>query len=142
MTGANLKGGPDKLTFLLQLDEPVDYKAFTLDSPDRVVIDLINTTMSGKLKQGAHDRPPLTGIRYAVRDDGRLRVVLDMKEQVSVKASMQAEGSSNVLAVTMTPTGKGSSKDDAPSEQPEKPEQPEAAEPPKKKTSAKQETSR
>ena len=137
LTGANLKGGPDKLTFLLQLDEPVDYKAFALDSPDRVVIDLSNTTMSGKLKQGAHDRPPLTGIRYAVRDDGRLRVVLDMKEQVSVKASMQTEGSGNVLAVTMTPTGKGSSKDDAPSEQPEKPEQPEAAEPPKKKTSAK-----
>ncbi|MEZ5453713.1 MAG: N-acetylmuramoyl-L-alanine amidase [Thiothrix sp.] len=108
LTGANLSGGTDNLTFSLQLDEPVDFKVFTLDAPDRVVIDLINTSMAGKLKQGAHDRAPLKGIRYAAREDGRLRVVLDMQEQVSAKGSMKASGSGNTLSVTMKPTGKGS----------------------------------
>lgn len=121
LTGANLTGGSDKLTFSLQLDEPVDYKVFTLDSPDRVVIDLLNTSMAGRLKQGAHDRPPLKAIRYAARDDGRLRVVLDMQEQVSVKAAMQADGSSNVLNVTLIPTGKGNSKKPAEPEPQAKP---------------------
>ena len=74
-----------------------------------MVIDLINTSMAGKLKQGAHDRPPIKASVTPLRDDGRLRVVLDVQEQVSVKASMKADGSSNVLSVTMTPTGKGSS---------------------------------
>lgn len=124
LTGANLTGSPEKLTFSLQLDEPVEYKVFALESPDRVVIDLLNTSMAGKLKQGAHDRPPLKGIRYAVRDDGRLRVVLDMQEQVATKASMQADGSSNVLNVTMTPTGKGSSKPSKPEEKPAQPAKP------------------
>ena len=106
LTGASLSGNPDNLVFSLKVDEPIDYKVFTLDSPDRVVIDLINTSMAGKLKQGAHDRAPVTKIRYATRDDGRLRVVLDVNAPVSVKASLKVDGSSNILTVTMTPTGK------------------------------------
>ncbi len=110
LTGANLTGTPDKLVFSLQLDEAVKYKVFTLDSPDRVVIDLMNTTMAGKLKQGTHDRPPIQSIRYANRSDGRIRVVLDVAENVATKSTMKADGSNHVLAVTLTPTGKGSSK--------------------------------
>ncbi|UJS24978.1 N-acetylmuramoyl-L-alanine amidase [Thiothrix winogradskyi] len=109
LTGANLSGTADKLNFLLQLDAPIAYKVFTLDKPDRVVIDLKNTTMQGKLKQGAHDRKPITGIRYSDREDGSLRVVLDVAEQVAVKSSLTAEGNSHVLTVSLNPTGKGSS---------------------------------
>ncbi len=109
LTGANLSGTADKLNFLLQLDAPIAYKVFTLDKPDRVVIDLKNTTMQGRLKQGAHDRKPITGIRYSEREDGSLRVVLDVAEQVAVKSSLTAEGSNHVLTVGLSPTGKGSS---------------------------------
>jgi len=109
LTGANLTGTADKLNFLLQLDAPIAYKVFTLDKPDRVVIDLKNTTMQGKLKQGAHDRKPITGIRYSERDDGSLRVVLDVAEQVAIKSSLAAEGNGHLLTVSLNPTGKGSS---------------------------------
>ncbi|MGB3919375.1 N-acetylmuramoyl-L-alanine amidase [Thiothrix litoralis] len=109
LTGANLTGSAKKLVFALQLDEPVAYKVFTLPAPDRVVIDLMHTSMAGKLKQGTHDRPPIQSIRYASRNDGRIRVVLDVQEQVSAKATMKKNGSSNVLSITMSPTGKGSS---------------------------------
>lgn len=138
LTGAKLSGSPDQVVFALQLDEPIDYKVFTLDSPDRVVIDLLNTSMAGKLKQGAHDRAPITSIRYAASDDNhRLRVVLDVSEQVAVKAAMKADGSSNVLAVTLTPTGKGS---DTPPKKAEKAEKP-AEKPTEKKAVKKQKAS-
>ncbi|WML89306.1 N-acetylmuramoyl-L-alanine amidase [Thiothrix lacustris] len=135
LTGANLKGSAEKLIFALQLDEPIAYKVFTLDSPDRVVIDLMNTSMAGKLKQGTHDRPPITSIRYASRKDGRLRVVLDVQEQVSTKASMSKDGSSNILSITMSPTGKGSSS--APDKKTEKGADKKSAK--KSKTSSEQE---
>ncbi|OQX15510.1 MAG: N-acetylmuramoyl-L-alanine amidase [Thiothrix lacustris] len=127
LTGANLSGTADKLNFLLQLDAPIAYKVFTLDQPDRVVIDLKNTTMQGKLKQGAHDRKPITGIRYSEREDGSLRVVLDVAEPVAAKSSLNADGVNHVLTVSLSPTGKGSSG----SGKPKKPKKstPEAAEP-------------
>lgn len=103
LTGARLEGNADKLDFSLLLDEPVEYKVFTLDSPDRVVIDLYATSMVGKLKQGAHDRPPLTAIRYAACEDGRLRVVLEMSQAVRVKHKLQASGSQNILTATIQP---------------------------------------
>lgn len=131
MTGANLSGNADELLFNIQLDTAPTYKVFTLANPERVVIDLSNTSMSGKLKQGAHDRPPLTGIRYAARDDGKLRIVLEMREAVTAKAKLKADGGSHTLTITITPTGKGSSKAadkaDKPAEPPaEKKTQPES----------------
>ncbi|WGZ94721.1 MAG: N-acetylmuramoyl-L-alanine amidase [Candidatus Thiothrix putei] len=108
LTGANLSGTSEQLKFLLQLDAPIAHKVFTLDSPDRVVIDLQNTTMQGKLKQGAHDRKPITGIRYSERDNGSLRVVLDVAEQVTVKSSLTPDGANHLLTITLKPNGKGS----------------------------------
>lgn len=104
VTGANLEGNAENLTFSIALDKPVEYKTFTLATPDRVVIDLMDTRLGGKLKNGPHDRPPVKGIRYAEREDGRLRVVLDMAEEVSAKPSMQG----NKLTVSLKPTGRGS----------------------------------
>lgn len=108
LTGATMEGSPGQLTVSLAIDEPVEYKVFTLATPDRVVIDLQNTLMSGKLKQGAYDRAPVVGIRYAERPDGSLRVVLDLAEEVSVNSRMQTSGSKNTLKVTLKPTGRGS----------------------------------
>lgn len=117
LTNAKLEGSADKLVFSLMLDEPVKHKVFTLDKPDRVVIDLIDTEMVGTLKQGAHDRPPLTAIRYSAREDGSLRVVLEMNGSVAVDTAMKAVGSQNVLDITLKP--KGESK--KPEAKPEKP---------------------
>lgn len=133
LTGANLSGTADKLNFLLQLDAPIAYKVFTLDKPDRVVIDLKNTTMQGRLKQGAHDRKPITGIRYSEREDGSLRVVLDVAEQVAVKSSLTAEGSNHVLTVGLSPTGKGSSGKSTKPKKPAEPEKPATTAPSKGK---------
>jgi len=106
LTGAKLEGSPGQITFSLLLDEPVEHKVFTLKDPNRVVIDLLNTRLSGQLKQGAHERFPVTGIRYAERPEGHLRVVLDVAESVNVQTAMQAAGSQNTLQVTIQGSGK------------------------------------
>ncbi|MFI0401136.1 MAG: N-acetylmuramoyl-L-alanine amidase [Thiolinea sp.] len=92
LIGAKLSGNSNALKVSLMLSAPVKYKTFTLSNPDRVVIDLYNTELDGSLKQGRHDRPPLQAIRYAVRDDGKLRVVLDMANSVNVDSAMSNEG--------------------------------------------------
>ncbi|HRJ52653.1 MAG TPA: N-acetylmuramoyl-L-alanine amidase [Candidatus Thiothrix moscowensis] len=104
VTGASLEGSSTNLTFSLSLDQAVPYKTFTLENPHRVVIDLLNTRLAGKLKNGAHDRPPVIGIRYAEREDGSLRVVLDVSEPVGVSADMK--GSS--LVVSLKSSGRSS----------------------------------
>lgn len=105
LTGAKLEGTPGDITFSLLLDEPVAHKVFTLTDPDRVVIDLLNTRLSGQLKQGAHERFPITGIRYAERPEGHLRIVLDVAEHVGVKSAMQARGSQNTLQISIQGSG-------------------------------------
>lgn len=102
LVGAKLSGNANALNISLLLSAPVKYKIFTLSNPERVVIDLYQTDLDGNLKQGRHDRPPLQAIRYAVRDDGKLRVVLDMANTVSVDANMSSSGGNNVLTLTVT----------------------------------------
>ena len=102
LVGAKLSGNSNTLNISLMLSAPVKYKVFTLDSPDRVVIDLYQTDLDGALKQGRHERPPLQAIRYADRDDGKLRVVLDMANPVSVDANMGKAGGDNVLTLSVT----------------------------------------
>ncbi len=92
LTGATLSGSNNYLKFAMALKTPVKYKVFTLRAPDRVVVDLSGTELKGKLKQGSHDRPPLQGIRYAQRQDGTLRVVLDLSSPVAVDSSMNPDG--------------------------------------------------
>ncbi len=106
LVGASLEGNGVKLTFSLLLDAPAKYKVFTLQAPDRVVVDLLNTRIQGKLKQGTHDRPPIQAIRYSERDDGRLRVVLELSQAVEVKTALQNKGGQNALSIVLTPVGK------------------------------------
>lgn len=102
LVGAKLSGNANTLNIALLLNAPVKYKIFTLNNPDRVVIDLYQTELDGSLKQGRHDRPPLQSIRYAARDDGKLRVVLDMANSVNVDARMSGSGDDKVLTLTVT----------------------------------------
>lgn len=101
LTGARLSGTPDALIVAFMLDAPAKYKIFTLKSPDRVVIDLMDTSLEGNLKQGEHDRPPITGIRYAVREEGFLRIVLDVTHPLKVDAVLREDSGKHVLSLKL-----------------------------------------
>ncbi len=100
LTGAKLSGKSDALIVAFMLDAPVKYKIFTLKSPHRVVIDLLDTELDGNLKQGSHDRPPIKGIRYANRPDG-FRIVLDVTHELKVDAILSQDAGRYVLTLKL-----------------------------------------
>jgi N-acetylmuramoyl-L-alanine amidase len=66
---------------VLDLSGPAEHSIFTLRGPDRLVVDLKDSTLAGELS-----RLPTGGsirsIRTGLRSNGQLRVVLDLNEEV------------------------------------------------------------
>lgn len=101
LTGVRLSGNNGTLNVSFILDNAVKYKVFTLSNPDRVVIDMQQTQMSGNLKQSKQKRPPLAGIRYAGHSGGKLRVVLDLTGATKMSSNMKAQSHTHVLTVSL-----------------------------------------
>lgn len=83
---AKVTSGDDGDKLLISLDRPAKHKIFTLKSPDRVVVDLINTRQSDLKLSGKKGRN-FSGLRYAVRNESDLRLVLDLKNSAEVKSN-------------------------------------------------------
>ena len=105
LTGAKLSGTGSELKVSFNLSAAVKHKVFMLKAPERVVIDLMQTSMEGKLKQGRHDRPPLKGVRYAEREGGFLRIVLDLSQKVNMTYRMRRGGGLHVLDINLKTVG-------------------------------------
>ncbi|MCW8899488.1 MAG: N-acetylmuramoyl-L-alanine amidase [Gammaproteobacteria bacterium] len=84
--GLRMWPAPDNTRLVFDLDAPVEHSLFTLRNPDRIVIDLQNTKVSGALPSTAYNESRVKGIRYAKRGDNGLRVVLDLKSAVKPKS--------------------------------------------------------
>jgi len=67
---------------VLDLSRPAPHKIFTLRGPDRLVIDLQDGRLSDAVKNLPKGNGSIQSIRTGVRADGRLRVVLDLRESV------------------------------------------------------------
>lgn len=77
---------PDNTRLVLELSQEASYKVFTLDKPNRLVIDLQNTQLKAKLKSLQFENTPITNIRYAHHPDGQLRIVFDVSEVIKPKS--------------------------------------------------------
>ncbi len=69
---------PDHTRLVFDLSGPVTYTLFTLDNPDRVVIDIQNTTQSARFDGLDFTASPIQTMRSGIRDGSGLRVVLDL----------------------------------------------------------------
>ncbi len=69
---------PDHTRLVFDLSGPITYSLFTLDNPDRVVIDIQNTTQKARFDGLDFTASPIQSIRSGVRDGSGLRVVLDL----------------------------------------------------------------
>jgi N-acetylmuramoyl-L-alanine amidase len=67
---------------VLDLSGPAQYNIFTLRGPDRLVVDLEDSTASDSLDELPESSGTLSGVRTGRRADGALRVVLDLNEPV------------------------------------------------------------
>lgn len=78
---------PDKIRFVMDVSNPLDFKVFSLADPYRVVIDLPEVTFS----RGAHpkDRRPkaIKGFRFGLFRPGTSRVVIDTAQPYSIAAA-------------------------------------------------------
>lgn len=75
-----LWASPEGTRVVFELDKEPDHHVFTLDSPHRIVVDL-PATAGAKLANQVIGRGIVNKVRAAARQDGTLRVVLDMGGQ-------------------------------------------------------------
>lgn len=72
--------GPDKTRVVLDLDRQVTYQVFSLDDPERLVVDLDGFQMAGEPALDPEHSGVVRRVRHGVREGTDLRVVLDLAE--------------------------------------------------------------
>ncbi|MFQ5994223.1 MAG: N-acetylmuramoyl-L-alanine amidase [Acidiferrobacterales bacterium] len=70
---------PDHTRLVFDLSAPLDHRVFTLKNPDRIVIDMQDGHMQGRLPTLDLSGPLLASVRTGSQRSDTLRVVLDLK---------------------------------------------------------------
>lgn len=86
VNGLRMWPAPDNTRLVFDLNAPVEHSLFSLRNPNRIVIDLKETTVKGALPSAAYNESRIKGLRYARRGKNDLRVVLDLKNAVKPKS--------------------------------------------------------
>ena len=105
VTDVRLWSGPEGTRLVLDLSAPVRHEVFTLDNPDRVVIDLANTelALSKRLPAG---QGPVKDVRSGPQPGNGLRIVLDLATKQSTNSFLVGpDGSAGHRLVVELPSG-------------------------------------
>ncbi len=82
VTGVRLWQSPEKLRVVLDTSGQADYRIFSLNNPERVVIDIKQARLRAELPRPKAEWRSLKRIRAAQRKPREVRVVLDMKDKM------------------------------------------------------------
>ncbi|WP_376689979.1 N-acetylmuramoyl-L-alanine amidase [Wenzhouxiangella sp. EGI_FJ10409] len=82
--------GPENTRAVLDLDERVEYRLFTLDNPSRVVIDIDGVDLDRALELDEEHSGVIRRVRHGARDGDDLRVVLDLEGDVRPQSFLLA----------------------------------------------------
>jgi len=85
-----LWAAPDRTRVVFDLDGPVEHKLFTLDNPQRVVIDVPNTQRAQALAEDLAGKGFISKVRTGVHAGHDLRIVLDLKQSAIPKSFVLA----------------------------------------------------
>ncbi len=77
---------PDNTRLVFDLSAPVEHTVFSLKAPNRVVIDLKSSQFSGQLPRFDYSKTCIRTIRFARRNQGELRFVIDLNAAVRPKS--------------------------------------------------------
>lgn len=86
LSDARLWPAPGHTKLVLDLSGRIDHSVFTLEKPDRLVIDMQDTHLAVDLTRLSLKDTPIQDIRSAPRHGNDLRVVLDLKHRVSPRS--------------------------------------------------------
>ena len=78
--------GPESTRVVFDVDRRLEHNVFVLKNPDRVVIDLVNTTFTEPAGDLDYRKSLVKGIRSGLQENNGLRVVLDLKSAVIPKS--------------------------------------------------------
>lgn len=76
----------DHSRLVFDLSTQFSHKVFQLDNPPRLVVDISNARLTGKLDQPSSNHPLFKKVRSAARNDNDLRVVVDLKKNGIAKS--------------------------------------------------------
>lgn len=84
LEGIRVWPSPDETRVVIDLKSEADFSYFTLSSPERLVVDLKQTSLSTKLPISISDSPVLTKIRKSSPPSkGTYRLVFELKRKVT-----------------------------------------------------------
>ncbi len=110
--GVRLWAGPDYTRAVLDVSGPVNYKLFTLQGPDRVVLDVKGGRAVSRLSSGIEGKGLLKSLRTG-RQGRDLRIVLDLENAVRAKSFMlsPAENMGHRLVIDLYPAERAPSRE-------------------------------
>src|SRR5690625_1684670 len=65
---------PDHTRLVLDLAGPVEHRIFSLENPDRLVVDISNARLNTRFDRLDLDSPPTSGVRPVRREHTDLRI--------------------------------------------------------------------
>ncbi len=107
-----LSSHKDYVRLVFDLDKRVDHSIFTLNKPDRIVLDLKNTKMTHGMVDRVGANAMIRRIRSGVRNGDDLRVVFDLQQEVKPRSFVLGPSgkSGHRLVLDLHDTKAGSSK--------------------------------
>src|SRR3974377_1619385 len=100
LRGVGLSSGADAAELTLDLPDTAAQRVFTVDHPDRIVIDLPHT----QLMHGMHAPVPsgvVSAVRFGTQPHGTLRVVVELREPLPVHSAWGTGADRRELRVTI-----------------------------------------
>ena len=79
LQGARLRSADDYTRLVFEMDVPANYSFFRLDDPERIVLDLAETTVTSQFTVAQLTSSVVRRVRYAQRPNRKLRLVLDLQ---------------------------------------------------------------
>ncbi|QGM22511.1 AMIN domain-containing protein [Spiribacter sp. 2438] len=100
--------GPEKTRVVFDLDGPAGYELFTLEGPDRAVLDIRNARLPADMLEDMAGQGPIDRVRTGSRGDG-VRVVFDLTASVEVNSFTvePSDGRGHRLVVDLKGSGPG-----------------------------------
>jgi N-acetylmuramoyl-L-alanine amidase len=90
----------DRTRLVMDLSGTCTHTAFAMHNPERLVIDVPDATLRGRLPLAPANHSTLTGLRSGIRAGDDLRMVLDLKQGVRTKTFLlkpDAEGGHRLI---------------------------------------------
>lgn len=84
--GVRLWRAPDHTRIVFDLSAPLEHKLFSLENPNRLVLDMQSATNKFTLSDLDLNKTPISRIRSGARDKQNLRVVLDLHQAIKPRS--------------------------------------------------------